>query len=197
MAIDKATLIALIAQKTGTEINPDDFTEEELGLMNNNEEEQDEQQDEEQDEQDNNEEQDEDEDSEDDNPTDALESIDRDRLDPATQMIYDALMSERQSLKQKEIGMEISNSGLHIKHKLILDRMAKNGVNLKEIRKTISDLKEFEKSNARTKTGTAFTSKTKVNKKTETNSKKEPKYGTYDFGKMLAQKKNKNTGGNK
>lgn len=190
-------LLAIIAQKTGTEINPDDFTDEELGVFMNQEEEENNEENQEEEQGEEEESNDEDNEEEEEDTTDALESIDRDRLDPATQMIYDALMSERKALKKKEIDIEITNSGLHIKHKLVLDRMAKNGVNLKEIRKTITDLQEIEKSSARTKTGTTFTSKTKVNTKTETKAKKEPKYGTYDFGKMLAQKKTKNIGGNK
>lgn len=127
--------------------------------------------------------------------TDIFANIDKDKLDPSAKLILEALEQQQARMNRREIGIEIDASGLNIKHKLVLNRMADNGMSKKEIQKTIADFKEIENaSNRSIGIGDKFLSKNKL-KTTGSASVKKP-LTRYDIGAMLA-KKRYNQGGTK
>lgn len=196
MALNKTALAQLIAQQTGSEFNEEMLTDDIIsGLLIDEVDEEEEVIDDVEDNDDNNT-------DDDSNPEDvedeiSLDNIDVNSLSPTERVFYDVIVSERKRAKQREISAVITNAGVNVKHKLVLDRMAKSGVDINEIKKTIEDFKEIESSISRAGGKGIVISKSKVKKKTDGNDSKMPKNGTKDFGKMLAQLKlkNKNLGG--
>ncbi|MGL5712149.1 MAG: hypothetical protein ACRCX2_03950 [Paraclostridium sp.] len=198
MAINKQALAQLIAEQTGnSDFNEDMITDDLLaGLVVDEEVVEDDVEDDVDENTDTDTDDTENDDSEDEEIS--LDNIDVNSLSATERIFYDVIVSERKKAKQREISAVITNAGVNVKHKLVLDRMAKSGVDIVEIKKTIEDFKEIESSITRSGGKGIVISKSKVKKKTET-SDKTPKSGTKDFGKMLAQLKlkNKNLGGNK
>lgn len=117
---------------------------------------------------------------------DDLEGIDPNNLSPTERMFYDYIQKEKQKAKSREISLIIQGSQLDIKHKMILDRMAKDGVPRKSIEATIEDFKQIQASSARVGGTTKIVSKSKM-KGTTTKKPDVPKMGTKDFGKYLAE----------
>lgn len=125
---------------------------------------------------------------------DMLNGVDPNTLSPTERMFYDYIINEKHKAKQREISLLIEGSQLDIKHKLILDRMAKDGVPRKSIEATIADFKQIQASSARVGGMTKIVSKSKMKGTTTKTPAKDavPKFGTKDFGKYLAQLKNGN-----
>jgi len=118
-----------------------------------------------------------------------LSDIDPNELDPIAKKLYDKLLEVTETSREKQISIAIGSSGLDEKHVAILERMAKNGMDISEIEATIADFKEIEESKKRKK-GTALplifsSSKTKT---PQTKKQTETKVGTVDFGRKLARK---------
>lgn len=196
MKIDKTQLATLIAQQTGSDFSEDmldDSILETLLIEEEEEEEietiEDDEQEEETEEQEEIEEEEEEEIS--------LDDIDVSSLSPTEKLLYDAIMSERKKAKQREISALITNANINIKHKLVLDRMAKSGVGVADIKKTIEDFKEIEASSSRNTSRSIIVSKGKVKKQTVTKAKENVKPGTKAFGEYLAKLKHNKLGGKK
>jgi len=126
----------------------------------------------------------------------SLDDIDVNSLSPTEKIFYDVIMSERKKAKQREISALITNANISIKHRLVLDRMAKSGVGVFDIKKTIEDFKEIEASSTRGASRPVVVSKNKVKKQT-TKAKEQIKPGTKAFGAYLAKLKNNKLGGKK
>lgn len=125
---------------------------------------------------------------------DLLDQIDKEKLDASARLIYDYLEKKQQEVRKKEIGLEIDSSGLSIKHKLILQRMADSGMSRKMIRETIVDMQEQEKSTARAIGNGKFVPKNKT-KTQQASSGVKQKTSARDYGAMLAEKRYNNQGG--
>ncbi|MGL5716958.1 MAG: hypothetical protein ACRCX2_28340 [Paraclostridium sp.] len=122
----------------------------------------------------------------DDEDEDPLANIDPNQLSPTERMFYDYIQAEKKKAKQREIALLIQGSQLDIQHKMILDRMAKDGVPRKSIEATIEDFKQIKASSTRIAGPTKIVSKSKTKGTAQTNTKV-PKIGTEEFGKYLAQ----------
>lgn len=131
------------------------------------------------------------EDDEDD--SDPLSGVDPDQLSPTERMFYDYIQTEKKKAKSREISLLIQGSQLDIQHKMILDRMAKDGAKRKSIEATIADFKQIQASSARVGGTTKIVSKSKIKGSSATTKKNAvPKIGTKEYGKYLAElKKNK------
>lgn len=117
---------------------------------------------------------------------DELEGIDPNQLTATERMFYDYIQKEKQRAKAREISLIIQGSQLDMKHKMILDRMAKDGVPKKSIEATIEDFKQIQASSARIGGTTKIVSKNKMKGTTPAKKGAVPKMGTKDFGKYLA-----------
>ncbi|MGL4998921.1 MAG: hypothetical protein ACRC5T_08155 [Cetobacterium sp.] len=198
MAINKEALANLILnQRENQEFNLDSLTDEMLSGLFSDEEELIDNEEETQEAEESEEETQEDtvaeETSEENDEEIVFEGIDTTNLSPTEKMFYDHIIKEKHKAKQREISLLISGSQLDIKHKVILDRMAKDGVPRKSIEATIEDLKQIQASNARTKGLTKIVSKSKtkgIAPKTDPKNPTVPKFGTKEFGSYLAQLKN-------
>ncbi|MGL5712347.1 MAG: hypothetical protein ACRCX2_04955 [Paraclostridium sp.] len=124
---------------------------------------------------------------------DPLAGLDPTQLSPTERMFYEYVISEKEKAKKREISLLISGSQLDVQHKLILDRMAKDGVPIKSIEATIADFKQMQASAVRVGGTTKIVSKSKVKGSTSAKGvNKTPKPGTKEFGQYLANlKKNK------
>lgn len=196
MAISKEALATLLAtQLNNPEITADFITDEMLaGLeieeeetLPNPEEEEVEDEQEEQDEEETDETEDENEDEEE---TDPFADVDPDKLSPTERMFYDYVVSEKEKAKKREISLLIQGSQISIQHKMVLDRMAKEGMSISAIEKTIADFKQIEASSARVGGTTKIISRSKTKGSTTTKKKDDvPKIGTKEFGAYLAKLK--------
>lgn len=196
MKINKTQLATLIAQQTGSEFSEDMLDDSLLENLLIEEEEEEEIETTEEDEQEEETEEQEEED-EDEEEEISLEDIDVNSLSPTEKIFYDVIMSERKKAKQREISALITNANISIKHRLVLDRMAKSGVSVADIKKTIEDFKEIEASASRTTSRSVIVSKSKVKKQTGTKAKDNIKPGTKAFGEYLAKLKHNKLGGKK
>lgn len=189
MAINKEVLAALIATQTGnTEITADMFTDDMLvDLYIEDEVEEVEETDEtEETEEEDVEDGEEKEEEEEEN---LLEGIDPNQLSPTERMFYDYVVKQEQRAKQREISLVIQGAQVSMQHKMVLDRMAKDGMSIKSIEKTIADFKQIEASSARIGGTTRIISKGKT-KTTATQTKNQvPKLGTKEYGIYLANLK--------
>lgn len=122
---------------------------------------------------------------------DPLAGVDPNQLSPTERMFYEYIQTEKKKATQREISLLIQGSALSIQHKMILDRMAKDGVPRKSIEATIEDFRQIQASSTRNAGPTKIVSKSKT-KGTTTKQSSVPKMGTAEFGKYLAQlRKNK------
>lgn len=198
MKIDKTQLASLIAQQTGSEFSEDLLDDTVLAsLLIADEEEEEVETHEEEEEETETEETEEETEDEDEDEEISLDDIDVNSLSPTEKIFYDVIMSERKKAKQREISALITNANINIKHRLVLDRMAKSGVGVADIKKTIEDFKEIEASSARTTSRSVIVSKSKVKKQTGTKAKDTVKPGTKAFGEYLAKLKHNKLGGKK
>lgn len=196
MKIDKTQLASLIAQQTGSEFSEDLLDDTILANLLIADEEEEEVETYEEDEETETEETEETEEETEDEEI-SLEDIDVNSLSPTEKIFYDVIMSERKKARQREISALITNANINIKHRLVLDRMAKSGVGIADIKKTIEDFKEIEASSARNTSRSVIVSKSKVKKQTGTKAKDTIKPGTKAFGEYLAKLKNNKLGGKK
>ncbi|MGL5803214.1 MAG: hypothetical protein ACRCX7_11585 [Cetobacterium sp.] len=189
MAINKEALAALIVAQTGNaEFTVDMLDDSMLNGLIIEEEVLEDQEDEETSDDADTEEEDE---NEEDEENDPLADLDPTQLSPTERMFYEYVVSEKEKAKKREISLLISGSQLDVQHKLILDRMAKDGVPIKSIEATIADFKQIQASSTRVGGMTKIVSKSKV-KGGATTKQKTPKPGTKEFGQYLANlKKNK------
>ena len=125
----------------------------------------------------------------------SLDEIDVESLSPTEKLLYNAIISERKRSKQREISNIITNANIGVKHKGILERMAKIGVDISEIKKTIDDFKEIEASASRGTSRGIVTSKSKIKRQTSKAKDNTIKPGTKAFGEFLAKLKQGKTGG--
>ena len=193
MAINKTALAALLAAQMGnSEINEEFITDEMLlGLEEIEEveevlEEEDEETDVEETEE--TEETDDETGGEEDVEEDPFDGIDVSKMTPTERMFYEYVLSEKKKSQAREISLLIQGSQISIQHKMVLDRMAKDGMSMKSIEKTIEDFKQIEASSARNAGRTKIVSKSK-SKKTVQAKGKIPKPGTREFGEYLASLK--------
>jgi predicted GNAT family acetyltransferase len=115
-----------------------------------------------------------------------LDGVDPNKLSATERMFYDYVVAEKEKAKKREVSLIIQGSQLDIKHKMILDRMAKDGVSRKLIESTIEDLKQIQASSVRVG-GTKIVSKSKLKTKTTpAKDDKIPKMGTREYGVYLA-----------
>lgn len=196
MRIDRTQLASIIAEQTGSEFTEEMLTDDIINrlIIQDEEDEQEEHVDDNEDEQEEEESEDEEEQTDDEEDEEiSLEDIDVNSLSPTERLLYDAIVSERKRARQREISTLITSAGVSLKHKLVLDRMAKSGVGISDIKKTIDDFKEIEASASRTPSRSKIVSKNKVKKQTQTKEKIKP--GTKAFGAYLAKLKNNKLGG--
>lgn len=128
-------------------------------------------------------------DEEDEEEVNPLDSVDVNQLSPTERVLYDYMVSQEKKAKQREISLLIQGAQLDIQHKMILDRMAKDGVPIKSIEATIADFKQIQASSARTATTTRIVSKGKIKGGTTQKKPTVPKMGTKEFGEYLANLK--------
>lgn len=197
MKIDKTQLASLIAQQTGSEFSEDLLDDTVLASLLIADEEEEEVETHEEEEETEVEETEEETEDEDEDEEISLDDIDVNSLSPTEKIFYDVIMSERKKAKQREISALITNANISIKHRLVLDRMAKSGVGVADIKKTIEDFKEIEASSARNTSRSVIVSKSKVKKQTGTKAKDTVKPGTKAFGEYLAKLKHNKLGGKK
>ncbi len=181
--INKAKLLEELTNKLGEEaLEGFDLDDETLTSLLEVEEEIDEDEDEE--EVDEIDEDDEDEEEEEDD----LENIDVTKLTSGERMMYNIYLKEKKKAKQVELNALISTSGVGVKHKEVLKRMAKSGVGMNEIKKTIEDFKQVEDASTRILGRKKIVPKAKVKTKGKVKSKS-PKVGSLEYGQFLAKKK--------
>lgn len=115
-----------------------------------------------------------------------IDQIDASKLDPQAQLLYQILLEERDRNKKKEIDMLIDNANVSDKYKTVLNRMVKAGMSAKDIKQSILDFTEADRSASRKQDSGIFLSRGKININNG-NKTKQSKLGSKEYGKALGE----------